>query len=66
MLIVYGLALYMLVGLIVAAAFVGFGVTQVLPPGTTVTTGARLLFLPGATALWPCVLIRWLTSGARR
>jgi hypothetical protein len=31
-----------------------------------VTTGARILFLPGAAALWPYVLVRWLNSlGAR-
>ena len=32
----------------------------------TVTIGARILFLPGATALWPYVLVRWLKSGGNR
>jgi hypothetical protein len=66
MLVVYGFALYALVGFIVAVTFVAFGVTRVLPPSTTVTTGARLLLLPGATALWPYVLVRWLISGGKR
>ena len=26
----------------------------------TASLGARILFIPGAMALWPCVLVRWL------
>jgi hypothetical protein len=62
MILLFGLALYGLVGLVTAVAFVSFGVTQVLPPSATVTLGARMLLLPGAAALWPCVLVRWLQS----
>jgi hypothetical protein len=58
--LLYGLELYVLVGVIVALAFVTFGVTQVLP--YAMTLGARILVLPGAAALWPYVLLRWLKS----
>jgi hypothetical protein len=53
-------ALYVLAGVIVALAFVTAGLAAVLPAGTPVTIGARILFLPAATALWPIVLSRWL------
>jgi hypothetical protein len=49
-------------GIVIAAAFVAFGVTRVLPAPATVTLGARFLLFPGAVALWPYVLIRWLRS----
>lgn len=60
MLLLYGLGLYALLGLVTAVAFVSFGVTQVLP--YSMTLGARILVLPGAAALWPYVLVRWLRS----
>lgn len=55
---VVGLAIYAVLGLVTAAAFVLFGVTAVQPAPMTV--GARILLLPGAAALWPLVLVRWL------
>ena len=60
MILLYGLGLYALLGLVTAVAFVSVGVTQVLPYSMTI--GARILVLPGAAALWPYVLVRWLTS----
>jgi hypothetical protein len=54
------LVLYVAVGLAIGLAFVVFGVTRVQP--ATMTVGARILLLPGATALWPLVLGRWLRS----
>jgi hypothetical protein len=66
MILLYGLALYVLVGLVIAVSFVSFGVTQVLPPSATVTLGARVLFLPGAAVLWPYVLVHWLKSRGNR
>jgi hypothetical protein len=62
MILLYGAALYAVLGIVTAVAFVTFGISQVLPHAATVTVGARLLFLPGAAALWPYVLIRWLKS----
>jgi len=60
------IALYALAGVVVALAFVTVGLAAVLPAGTPVTIGARILFLPGATALWPIVLSRWLRSRGPR
>jgi len=56
----YAHGLYALLGIVTAVAFVSFGVTQVLPYSMTI--GARILVLPGAAALWPYVLVRWLKS----
>jgi hypothetical protein len=52
--------IYVAAGLVIGAAFVVFGVTRVQPAALTV--GARLLLLPGAAALWPLVLRRWLKA----
>ena len=54
------LAVYAVMGLVTAVLFVAFGLSRVLDQSTTVTLGARLLLLPGAAALWPYVLARWL------
>ena len=54
------LALYAAVGIVTALAFVSFGVTRVQP--APVSLGARILILPGAAALWPYVLTRWLKA----
>jgi hypothetical protein len=57
------LVLYAALGIVVAVAFVLFGITRVQT--APVSLGARILILPGATALWPYVAIRWLkTRGA--
>jgi hypothetical protein len=61
MIIVYGFALYAAVGFVIALAFVTAGIAQVVPH-TEATLGARILFLPGATALWPYILVRWLKA----
>ena len=57
-----GLGLYVAAGVVIAVAFVTFGVTRVLPQPVRVSVGARILLLPGAAALWPYVLARWLRS----
>jgi hypothetical protein len=62
MIVLIGLALYAAAGVAVAGAFVVLGVTRVLPEPAPVTVGARVLIFPGAVALWPYVLVRWLTS----
>jgi hypothetical protein len=54
------LALYAVVGIATALAFAIFGVTRVQP--APVSLGARILLLPGAAALWPYVLLRWLKA----
>jgi hypothetical protein len=64
--LLYALEFYVLAGLGVALAFVTFGVAKVLPISTSFTAGARLLLLPGAAALWPYVLARWLGAWSRQ
>lgn len=66
MVLLYGLGLYVIAGLCTAAAFVVFGVTKVLAEPMPVSFGARVLLLPGAAALWPYVLYRWLLAGRRQ
>ena len=58
--ILCGIAAYFALGLAIGLAFVSFGVTQVLP--NSMSLGARILVLPGAMALWPYVLLRWLKA----
>jgi hypothetical protein len=62
MLLFYALAFYVLTGLVTAVAFVSFGLPAVLPHNMTASLGARILFIPGATVLWPYVLARWLKA----
>jgi len=59
------LALYGVVGAVTGLAFVTFGIACVLPAGTPVTFGARVLLLPGAALLWPYVLLRWVKGRTR-
>ena len=56
--LINALALYAAIGAVTAVAFVLFGVTRVQP--APVSLGARVLILPGAVALWPYVLARWV------
>jgi hypothetical protein len=62
MTILWVLAAYLAIGFMTALAFVSIGAQQVTH--SSFTLGARLLLLPGATALWPYVLVRW--AKARR
>ena len=66
MIVLLAVTLYAAVGIVIAAAFLAFGVTRVLPAPAAVTLGARIMLFPGAVALWPYVLIRWLRSSPRR
>jgi hypothetical protein len=54
------LVVYAAAGVLIAAAFAAFGVTRVQP--APMSLGARILILPGAAALWPYVLMRWLRA----
>jgi len=55
------LALYAAIGVVTALGFITFGVTRV--QAASVSLGARILILPGAVALWPYVLARWIKAG---
>ena len=61
-----GLAVYAIVGVATAIAFVSVGLSQVLHPPVPATLGARILFVPGAVALWPYILLRWRKARAAR
>jgi hypothetical protein len=65
MILLDALAAYAAAGMIAAIAFLVFGVSRTLPH-VSVTPAAKLLLLPGAVALWPLVLGRWLKSRSRR
>jgi hypothetical protein len=58
-----GIAVYAAAGVVTGLAFVLYGVSRVLAEPVPVTPGARILLLPGAVALWPFVLGRWLKAG---
>jgi hypothetical protein len=62
LIVLYLLALYAVAGIGVAIAFVSFGVARVLPQPMGFTLPARLVLIPGAAALWPYVLWRWLRA----
>jgi len=60
---IFGLLIaYAAAGVATALAFVTFGVVRVLPNPAPVSIPARILLIPGAAALWPYVLRRWIRS----
>jgi hypothetical protein len=61
--IVTGLGVYAAVGLAFALAFVFVGARRLDPMARDGTWGFRLLILPGAAALWPMLLRRWIRGG---
>jgi hypothetical protein len=58
-LLLYAFALYVALGVAIAAAFIVFGVRRVLPHAPAVSLGARVLLFPASVALWPLILTRW-------
>jgi hypothetical protein len=50
---------YVVAGVLFAVAFVGWGVSRVDPVARQGTRGFRLIILPGVTALWPLLAVRW-------
>jgi len=60
--VLWALAAYGTAGLLTAIVFVVFGVVRVLPVPVPVSPGARILLVPGAAALWPYVLWRWVRA----
>jgi hypothetical protein len=62
MIVLLAVGLYAVAGVVIAVAFLAFGVTRVLPTPASVTLGARIVLFPGVVVLWPYVLIRWLKS----
>ena len=54
------LAAYAALGLAFAATFVSLGVQKVDPVAQHAPLGFRLIILPGAAAIWPLLLARWI------
>ena len=61
--VLIALAAYAAIGAVTALGFATFGVTRVQP--TQLSLGARFVIMPGAAALWPYVLARWIKAGRR-
>lgn len=57
-------AAYLALGITFAMAFVARGVTSIDPGARGMPWAARLLIVPGAAALWPLMLWKWLTQKA--
>ena len=57
-------AAYGLVGVVFALAFVTRGIERIDPVAKHAPVGFRLIAMPGAAALWPLLLARWIRSGA--
>jgi hypothetical protein len=60
------LGVYGLAGAVFAVAFVLFGIHRIDPVAGHATVGFRLIVMPGAAALWPLLLGRWLRTRRQR
>jgi hypothetical protein len=56
------LAAYLGCGLVFAIPFALVGAKRIDPRAEHATRGFRLLVLPGAMALWPLLLHRWISG----
>jgi len=61
-LIVTLLSIYVLLGVLFAVPFVSKGVGRVDPIARESTIGLRLIAVPGAVALWPFLLLKWIRA----
>ena len=57
--IVYGLEVYVGLGLVFALVFVWVGVQSLDSEAQGSRIGFRLLIMPGVAAFWPMLLYRW-------
>jgi hypothetical protein len=55
------LTAYMGVGFLFAIAFVAWGVSRVDEAAAGSGLAFRLMIIPGVAALWPVMLLRWLS-----
>ena len=60
------LGVYVLAGAIFAAAFVSVGIQRVDPVAAHAPVGFRLIVAPGAAALWPLLLARWVRAAREK
>lgn len=56
--------LYLALGMLFAVFFVYWGANKIDPSAKQATAGFRLVIFPGATALWPLLLWRWLRGAS--
>ena len=61
-LFVAALLVYAALGALFAIAFVARGVSRMDGQAAGAGLGFRLMILPGATALWPVLLHRWIRA----
>lgn len=61
--ILNGAALYAAAGAVFAVVFLVLGVTRIDNGAKGAGLGFRLLILPGLIALWPLMIIRWISGG---
>ncbi len=54
------LGIYLAIGLLFGLWFVAFGVGRVDPVARQAGAPFRVLILPGAAALWPWLLMKWV------
>lgn len=62
--IVAALGGYLAAGVLFAIAFVSLGLARVDPAASGMPLSARLLIIPGAAALWPLMLRKWVKRQA--
>jgi hypothetical protein len=60
--VIWAAAVYAVVGVVFAGAFVTWGVARVDSAAKGASLGFRLLILPGCAALWPLLLGRWMRA----
>lgn len=53
---------YAVVGVVFALAFVSFGVPRLDPAARGTSAAFRVLILPGSVALWPFLLLKWVSA----
>jgi hypothetical protein len=56
------LAAYAAIGVLFALAFAWRGAAQLDPAARASGAGFRLIILPGAAALWPLLLVKWMRA----
>jgi hypothetical protein len=64
--LVNALVAYAAVGLVFALAFISLGISRVDAVAKGSGLGFRVIVLPGALALWPVLLKRWLRASLAR
>jgi hypothetical protein len=64
--IVMAFQVYALVGVLFAVPFVLRGAARLDSDAVEASWGFRVLIFPGAAALWPWLLLRWMRAGGSR